>query len=174
MDMARYVRQTDLAPLPKGVEDPFQDLKSRLVSGGGKSKAAASPHGARIRRQMETVMMEKVGVYRQDDGLREAVAALEDLREQYGDVRAHDGHQTRNTDLLELLELKNLLDLAYITAQCALHRTESRGAHAREDYPERDDTRWLKHTLATLEDNGVRFGDRPVDLSRWAPKPRVY
>ena len=68
----------------------------------------------------------------------------------------------------------NLLDLSLITAASALNRQESRGAHSREDFPERDDENWLKHTLAYLEGDTVRFDYKPVDTSIWEPKPRTY
>ena len=77
-------------------------------------------------------------------------------------------------ELLDVLELGNLLDLALITARCAQNRTESRGAHARDDFPERDDCNWLKHTLAWLDAGTVRISYKPVDVSVWAPKPRAY
>ena len=72
------------------------------------------------------------------------------------------------------MELGNLLDLALITAESALNRQESRGAHAREDFPERDDAQWLNHTLCHLEEDRVTLTTREVDTSRWEPKPRVY
>ena len=71
-------------------------------------------------------------------------------------------------------ELQNLLDLALLTASAARQRTESRGAHARDDFPERDDGAWLKHSLAWLEKGNVRLGSRPVDITTWKPKPRKY
>jgi len=76
--------------------------------------------------------------------------------------------------LLELLELQNLLDLSLITAASAQRRQESRGAHSREDFPDRDDETYLKHTLTWLDDGTVRFGDKSVDTSIWEPKPRQY
>jgi succinate dehydrogenase / fumarate reductase flavoprotein subunit len=76
---------------------------------------------------------------------------------------------------LRILELGNLLDLAYLSAVSAANRTETRGAHSREDFPARDDARWLKHTLARLGGGDeVTIGYRPVDLSRWKPAPRTY
>ena len=72
------------------------------------------------------------------------------------------------------MELENLLDLSLVTAVSAANRTESRGAHAREDFPDRDDTQWLKHTLAGLDGDGVTIDYKPVDVSIWEPKPRTY
>ena len=82
-----------------------------------------------------------------------AVENIKELRQRYDSVRVQDTTKQFNTDLLELIELGNLLDLSLITAESALKRQESRGAHSREDYPERDDDNWLKHTLAYLEGN---------------------
>jgi succinate dehydrogenase / fumarate reductase flavoprotein subunit len=120
------------------------------------------------------VMMEKVGIYRKGPAMAEAVAQLADLRQEYLAVRAQDSARGFNTDVLEILELGHLLDLSLITAAAAQARTESRGGHAREDYPERDDQRWLKHSLAWLEGEQVRLGSKSVDVSVWQPKPRTY
>ncbi|MFP4376560.1 MAG: succinate dehydrogenase/fumarate reductase flavoprotein subunit, partial [Spirochaetales bacterium] len=72
------------------------------------------------------------------------------------------------------LELENLLDLSLITAASAVNRKESRGAHSREDFPDRDDPNWLKHTLASLDGNDVKIDYKEVDTSIWEPKPRKY
>jgi succinate dehydrogenase / fumarate reductase flavoprotein subunit len=79
-----------------------------------------------------------------------------------------------NTELINAWELGNLLDLAEVTTVSALARTESRGGHAREDYPNRDDINWLKHTLAWIEDGKIRLSYKPVTITKWQPKERVY
>ncbi|MBW1842571.1 MAG: succinate dehydrogenase/fumarate reductase flavoprotein subunit, partial [Deltaproteobacteria bacterium] len=103
-----------------------------------------------------------------------AVEKIQDLRSRYSEVRIDDTSKSFNTDLLEIIELSNLLDLSLVTAVSAENRRESRGAHSREDYPERDDPNWLKHTLAVLDGDQVRIDYKTVDTSVWEPKARVY
>jgi succinate dehydrogenase / fumarate reductase flavoprotein subunit len=119
-------------------------------------------------------MMDVVGIYRSGDEMAKAVQQLQGLRQATEQVRLGDTGKAYNMDLLELLELQNLLDLALVTAACANNRKESRGAHAREDFSGRDDGKYLKHTLAWLEDENIRLDYKPVDLSIWEPKPRKY
>jgi succinate dehydrogenase / fumarate reductase flavoprotein subunit len=89
-------------------------------------------------------------------------------------VKVDDQGKIYNTDLLNIWELGNLLDLAEVTTVSALARRESRGGHAREDYPKRDDVNWLKHTLAWDRDGKIELGYKPVAITRWQPKERVY
>jgi succinate dehydrogenase / fumarate reductase flavoprotein subunit len=99
---------------------------------------------------------------------------IQALRQRYRSVRVQDTSKPSNTDLLEIIELGNLLDLSLVTAAAALDRRESRGAHSREDFRERDDDNWLKHSLAYLEGDSVRLGHKAVDITIWEPKPRTY
>ncbi len=129
---------------------------------------------AHIRAALADVMMDDVGVYRTAEGLQDAVGRVRALKERYRDVRIGDKGSVFNTDLLEARELGYLLDCAEVVAVSAEARRESRGAHAREDFPERDDTDWLKHTLAHRTDTGPELSYKPVTITTFQPKPRVY
>jgi succinate dehydrogenase / fumarate reductase flavoprotein subunit len=128
----------------------------------------------RIRADFRATMMDNVGIYRNGESMRRAAAHLRELQDAWQGVRVRDRSNAYNTELVEALEQKNLLDLARITAEAALRREESRGAHAREDFTARDDDRFLHHSLAKMENGEVEIGKRAVDISRWKPKPRVY
>lgn len=166
--MADYVNHADLATVPADAADFAHQWITRLT------EKKEGPHGGRILDEMQTTMMENIGIYRNETDMARSVKRIEGLREQYRLVRAQDRGSSFNTDLLELIELGNLLDLSLITAISALNRQESRGAHSREDYPDRDDPNWLKHTLAFLEKGAVTLSYKDVDVSIWTPKPRQY
>lgn len=166
--IADYIKNADLLDFGKEVAEPAKKRIAELTDG------KKGPHGEKIREKMQFVMMENIGVYRNEAGMAKAVDVLRELREAYTKVRVQDRSKAFNTNLLEILELGNLLDLALITAESARNRKESRGAHSREDFPDRDDENWLKHTLAWLDQDAVRIDYKPVDISIWEPKPRMY
>jgi succinate dehydrogenase / fumarate reductase flavoprotein subunit len=166
--IADFVRNADLPALPDGHLDRAKAQLDRLTDG------KKGPHPGPFFKDMQEVMMSKVGVYRNETDMQAAVDAVQDLRERFAEVRVEDGASAFNSDVLGILELQSLLDLSLLTAASALNRKESRGAHSREDFPDRDDDKWLKHTLAYLEKDRVRVDYKEVDISIWEPKPRVY
>lgn len=166
--IAAFVKQAEIGPVQGSADQPARSQVARLTD------RAKGPHGGALREEMETVMMEQVGIFRNEEDLAKAVEKIRQLRASWTELRAQDAGKRYNGDILGLLELQNLLDLSLLTAASALARTESRGAHARDDHTARDDERWLKHSLAWLEDGRVRLAARPVDITTWEPKPRVY
>ncbi len=166
--IAQTVRDIPPPVLPDDADLPARHRVDALRTPG------TSPDPAELRDRMERTMTTNVGIYRSHDAMAEAVTELHELRARYRDIRCGDPSTCCNSAMLEAFELGNLLDCAAITATSALNRTESRGAHSREDYPERDDTNWLKHTLASLQGDEISIAYKPVDTSRWAPKPRKY
>lgn len=170
LHIADYVQDAKLSEVDESAADQAKAMISRLTATTSKD----APHGGHIMEQMQTVMMEHVGIYRNEEDMQAAVRDIQALRDRYQQVRVQDTSKSFNTDLLEVIELGNLLDLSLITAAAALDRQESRGAHSREDYPERDDDNWLKHSLAYLEQDSVRLEYKVVDTSIWEPKPRTY
>jgi succinate dehydrogenase / fumarate reductase flavoprotein subunit len=169
-DMAEYAEGTDFQPARKEAAGDAVESLERLKQRNGTPGRDAEL----LRERMERVMMEKVGIFRNGRAMAEALEEMKELRRAYQEVRVQDIARGFNTRMLEVLELGHLLDLAFLTVVSALNRTESRGAHSREDFPERDDARWLKHTLARLRGEDAVIDDRPVDLSAWKPAPRKY
>ena len=166
---AAYAVQNDLPVLPVEPEAAGRIQLESIRDNPGAESAAE------IRKEMRNMMMDHVGVYRTAELLTEALARLEGLKRRYRNISIMDKGKRWNTELLEAWELGCLLDLAEATTVAALARTESRGAHYREDFPERDDVNWLAHSLAYLEPEGqVRMETKPVTLGLYEPKQRVY
>ncbi len=165
---AEFARGATFQPLP---DDPLDFSRSQLdslLNGSGKEKAAD------IAREMKHVMNDHVGVFRNEEGMQAAIEKIRELKERYKSVRVDDQGKVYNTNLLNTWELGNLLDLAEVTAVSALARKESRGGHAREDYPKRNDEEWLKHTLACVKNGGIELSYKPVVITKFQPQERVY
>ncbi len=165
--IADYVKNADYTALPA---DSGEAARRRIAT----LKQSKGTHPGPLYKAMQEVMMAKIGVYREQGRMEEAITEIKQLREEFRQVRVQDGSENYNQEVLGILELENLLDLSLVTAISALNRTESRGGHSRKDFPERDDSRWLKHTLASLKDSEVSITYKAVDTSIWEPKPRTY
>lgn len=166
--MAEYCNQVDLPPLP---ENPEADARAELA------KLMSNTQGipaAKLRKAMQEVMMMNVGVFRTEQLLSEALEKVRELKKQFAHVYVSDRGKRFNTDLLEAWEMRNMLELAEVTTLAALNRTESRGGHARDDYPQRDDVNWLKHSFIWEEGDNFRFDYKPVTIGRYQPQARVY
>ncbi|NOY53625.1 MAG: succinate dehydrogenase flavoprotein subunit [Deltaproteobacteria bacterium] len=139
-----------------------------LLSGSGEETAEG------IRSRLQEVMMFRCSVFRNEKLLREAQADLARLRTRYAGIRVMDRGRVANTDLIEAWELGDLITLAETMVAGALARKESRGAHFREDFPDRDDENFLKHTLIRKGTDGPEVGYKPVTITRFEPKERTY
>ncbi|MDT4288292.1 succinate dehydrogenase flavoprotein subunit [Methylomonas sp. MO1] len=162
-------------PLAKDATDQALSRFDKIRNANG------SRTTAEIRMDMQTTMQSKAAVFRTESTLNEGIKAIGEIAASFDDVKVGDKSLIWNTDLVETLELDNLLGQAQVTITAAGNRQESRGGHAREDYPKRDDKNWMKHTLTWREDNKVKIDYRPVHLYTLtdevevvAPKERVY
>jgi succinate dehydrogenase / fumarate reductase flavoprotein subunit len=133
---------------------------------------------ADIRQAVQTSMTRHVNVFREEDGLKQALRDIREARDRYEDVYVADKSRTFNTDLVQTIETRNVLDLAEAITLGALARTEFRGAHWRQGYQERDDEEWLKHTMLSWNDGRPQLWFRPVLLEgeggEYEPKIRSY
>ena len=128
-----------------------------------------------ILESMREVMMDKVSVYRTEEGLTEALDHIRNLKERFYDIGIQDKGSVFNRELIDVIELGHMLDLAEAITLGALHREESRGAHYREDFPKRNDKKFLAHTMVTLDkDKGPQLFTKPVAITRFEPKERKY
>ncbi|MFD9437546.1 succinate dehydrogenase flavoprotein subunit [Streptomyces sp. NPDC060006] len=170
---AEYSATTSHVELPEDPASLVVDQIERLRTSTGNERVAD------IRRELQETMDANVMVFRTEQTIKTAVEKIAELRERYRNVSVQDKGKRFNTDLLEAVELGNLLDLAEVMAVSALARKESRGGHYREDYPNRDDVNFMRHTMAYREvgDDGtesIRLDYKPVVQTRYQPMERKY
>ncbi|MFI8203159.1 succinate dehydrogenase flavoprotein subunit [Streptomyces sp. NPDC085937] len=170
---AEYAQTADFVELPENPESLVVSQIERLRSSTGNERVAE------LRRELQETMDANVMVFRTEQTIKTAVEKIAELRERYKNVAIQDKGKRFNTDLLEAVELGNLLDLAEVMAVSALARKESRGGHYREDYPNRDDVNFMRHTMAYREVGAdgtetVRLDYKPVVQTRYQPMERKY
>ncbi|MFN4182774.1 MAG: FAD-binding protein, partial [bacterium] len=166
--LAEYAKNSDFVALPPDTADYACSLIDKLRSSTGKESVVE------IRSEMQSTMMDNVSVFRTEQQMRIAEAKIKELKERYNNVSLTYRGQKFNTELIQALELGFLLDVAEVSVASALNRTESRGAHYREDFPKRDDQNWLKHTFAYPENGKWEFRYKPVVITRFPPAERKY
>ncbi len=166
--MLEYVRDAELPPLPREPEFAARaEMTSLMARDRGENVAD-------LRTTMQEVMMDNVSVVRDATGLQQAKDTLYDLRHRYAQVAISDHGRCFNTDLLEAHELGCMLDCAEAVVEGAIAREESRGAHYREDFQQRDDVQWLAHSLIAKTSGGLELRKKPVTITEFEPKERKY
>ncbi len=165
---AEMIKTTELEPLP-----PEPDFRARAEISNILDRKTGE-NTALIRAELQENMMANASVFRTGELLETMRENLVELRDRYNQVKIDDQGKIFNTDLLEAIELGSLLDVSEAIVEGAIARTESRGAHMREDYPNRDDEEWLAHTLAYRTSGGIQLKKKPVVLTRFEPKERTY
>ncbi|MCP4744256.1 MAG: succinate dehydrogenase flavoprotein subunit [Actinomycetales bacterium] len=170
---AEYANTVGHAELPDDPQGSTIALVERLRSASGSERTAV------LRKDMQDTMDMNAQVYRTEATLKQALSDVQELKARYANVSIQDKGTRYNTDLIEAIELGFLLDLAEVTVVSALERKESRGGHAREDYPNRDDVNFMRHTMAYKSEDVsgedyVRLDYKPVTMTRYEPMERKY
>jgi succinate dehydrogenase / fumarate reductase flavoprotein subunit len=128
-----------------------------------------------IRHRLQSGMMRLAGIFRNEDELQEMYGLIRELKQMYIETSPDDSTTVYNTNFVEYLELGSMLQVAELIVLCAMNRRESRGAHFRKDFPQRDDKNWLKHTLVIRDDDGkYRIDYSPVRITKFKPEERKY
>ncbi|WP_244256130.1 succinate dehydrogenase flavoprotein subunit [Rathayibacter sp. VKM Ac-2760] len=173
---ADYSQTVDFTPLP---EDPAGAIRDMLASLRG---ATGTERIASIRKELQDEMDKNAQVFRTDESLEQVTGTIQRLRDRFRNISVQDKGKRFNTDLLEAVELGFLLDLAEVVVYSARNRKESRGGHMRDDYPKRDDTEYMQHTMAYLSGDAhssdagdhIRLDWKPVVITRYQPMERKY
>ena len=169
IDIAEYLKDVTFTKFDESLIKRDEEIFEKLKKSNGKER-----HGL-LKAELQEEMRANVGVFREEKAMKKAVKKIEELKERAKNIGVDDKSKLFNTDIVEAFEFSNILLIAEVIANGAILRKESRGAHYRNDYPERDDENWLKHTLATLGDNGnIKFDFSEVSITKFKPQPRTY
>jgi succinate dehydrogenase / fumarate reductase flavoprotein subunit len=171
-----YARSADFVPLPDDPAAGVREMVDRIRSSEGTERIAA------LRKELQDEMDRNAQVFRTDESLAQVTETIHSLRERYKNIAIHDKGRRFNTDLLEAIELGFLLDLAEVVVFSARNRKESRGGHMRDDYPDRDDANYMKHTMAYLTGDPhsadaadhITLDWKPVVVTNYQPMERKY
>ncbi|AZG44892.1 succinate dehydrogenase flavoprotein subunit [Gordonia insulae] len=169
---AEYANSADFVELPENPTDLVDNWLELMLSDHGHERVAD------IRTELQVTMDNNASVFRTEETLKQALTDVHALKERYAHVRVHDKGKRFNSDLLEAIELGFLLEMAEVTVVGALNRKESRGGHAREDYPDRDDVNYMRHTMAYKKGtdllSDIELDYKPVVQTRYEPMERKY
>ena len=172
---AEYANTAEYLPVPEDAADRTLELLSMLRDGSGTEKVGE------IRKELQDVMDADMQVFRTAETIHNALDVIAKLEERYKNISIQDKGKRFNLDLLEAVELGFLLELAKVMSVAALHRQESRGGHFREDFPDRDDENFMKHSMVYMDEEaemegiaGLRFDTKPVIFTRYEPMERKY
>ncbi|MBT0566821.1 succinate dehydrogenase flavoprotein subunit [Williamsia sp. CHRR-6] len=169
---AEYAESVELAPLPEKPTAMVDEWLGLILSEHGSERVAD------IRTELQASMDANASVFRTEKTLKQALTDIHSLKERYSRIRVHDKGKRFNSDLLEAIELGFLLEMAEVTVVSALNRKETRGGHAREDYPDRDDVNFMRHTMAYKKGSDliseIELDYKPVVQTRYEPMERKY
>ena len=169
-EMAKYIQSNPtLADLnPQKLQESEDHVYKDILQRNGKENPYL------LREELRTVMDFHAGVYRDEKEMKAGLEKVRQLKERFKNVSVTDKSRVYNTNLINTIETKYLIDLAEVLLSAGCNRTESRGGHARRDYEKRDDVNWLKHTLVTKKDGKLVFSYKPVTITKWKPVERKY
>jgi succinate dehydrogenase / fumarate reductase flavoprotein subunit len=168
--MAEFLKDAVHTDFSGDPAEKTKQLLANILNSAGTEKIS------KIRRELQESMMDKCGIFRDEAGLKEMQVKLAELKERYKNIGIQDKGTVFNTDLMEAVELGNMIDVAETIVESAFQRTESRGAHTREDFPKRDDANWMKHTFIWKSEQGKenKIEFKPVTVTRFQPMERKY
>jgi len=164
-----FLKDADYSEIKSKPEEKTREQINKVLNNTGNEKVYA------LRTELQEWMMDKCGIFRNEADLKAMIVKLEELKERFKNISIQDKGTVFNTDMMEAIELENLLLNAEATVYSAINRNESRGAHTREDFPNRDDVNWMNHTFIFKNESGTpTITKKPVTVTRYQPMERKY